>query len=160
MLCSSKPISGVSSLGTDLTLLLVVMLAGLWGAVFLPALLRARQTTSPIVSVSSFRHGMRVLGQRSSGRWIVQPTTAEDLELARASRILRRRRIFTFLVGSAAMTLVVGLLPGARWILTLHLIVDLILAGYVAFLVKNKPPARHTVPSESYEAEYLQAGHF
>lgn len=58
------------------------------------------------------------------------------------------------------MTLVVGLLPGARWILTLHLIVDLILAGYVAFLVKNKPPARHTVPSESYEAEYLQAGHF
>lgn len=155
-----SPISGVSSLGTDLTLLLVVMLAGLWGAVFVPALLRARQTTSPIVSVSSFRHGMRVLGQRSSGRWIVQPTTSEDLEMVRTNTILRRRRLFTFLLGCAAMTLLVGLLPGARWILNLHLLFDLTLAGYVAFLVKNKPPARRTERPDSIEPEYLQAGHF
>lgn len=157
---SRSPISGVSSLGTVLTLLLVVMLAGLWGAVFVPALLRARQTTSPILSVSSFRRGMRVLGQGSSGRWIVQPTTNEDLQLARTRTILKRRRVFTFLIGCAGVTLVIGLWPGARWILTLHLLIDLALGAYVSFLVKNKPPVRESQRAEPYEPEYLQAGQF
>lgn len=58
------------------------------------------------------------------------------------------------------MTLVVGLLPSARWVLTLHLLFDLALAGYVAFLVKNKPPVRRTERPDSIEPEYLQAGHF
>ena len=49
-----------------MTLLLIVLLVLLWGAVIVPTLLRVRQ--SPSYSVGAFRRNMQALGSRSSGR--------------------------------------------------------------------------------------------
>jgi hypothetical protein len=48
------------------TLLLIVLLVLLWGAVIVPTLLRVRQ--SPSYSVGAFRRNMQALGSRSAGR--------------------------------------------------------------------------------------------
>jgi len=64
------------------TLLLIVLLVLLWGAVIVPALLRVRQ--SPATSVGTFRRNMQMLGSRvsarqvrrmngASGRWVLGP---------------------------------------------------------------------------------------
>ena len=49
-----------------MTLLLIVLLVLLWGAVIVPTLLRVRQ--SPSYSVGAFRRNMQALGSRSAGR--------------------------------------------------------------------------------------------
>lgn len=65
-----------------MTLLLIVLLVLLWGAVIVPALLRVRQ--SPATSVGTFRRNMQMLGSRvsarqvrrmngASGRWVLGP---------------------------------------------------------------------------------------
>src|SRR5205085_10141908 len=52
--------------GAGVTLLLIVLLVLLWGAVIVPTLLRVRQ--SPSYSVGAFRRNMQALGSRSAGR--------------------------------------------------------------------------------------------
>ena len=49
-----------------MTLVLIVLLVLLWGAVIVPTLLRVRQ--SPSSSVGAFRRNMQALGSRSAGR--------------------------------------------------------------------------------------------
>ncbi|HWD72392.1 MAG TPA: hypothetical protein VG779_07670 [Actinomycetota bacterium] len=49
-----------------MTLVLIVLLVLLWGAVIVPTLLRVRQ--SPSYSVGAFRRNMQALGSRSAGR--------------------------------------------------------------------------------------------
>jgi hypothetical protein len=56
------------------TLVLIVLLVLLWGAVIVPTLLRARQ--SPSYSVGAFRRNMQALGSRSSGRPSRRPSGA------------------------------------------------------------------------------------
>jgi hypothetical protein len=56
------------------TLLLIVLLVLLWGAVIVPALLRVRQ--SPASSVGAFRKNMQALGARSSTRPLRRPSGA------------------------------------------------------------------------------------
>jgi hypothetical protein len=56
------------------TLLLIVLLVLLWGAVIVPTLLRARQ--SPTYSVGTFRKNMQALGSRSAGRPVRRPSSA------------------------------------------------------------------------------------
>ena len=57
-----------------MTLLLIVLLVLLWGAVIVPTLLRARQ--SPSYSVGAFRKNMQALGSRSAGRPSRRPSSA------------------------------------------------------------------------------------
>lgn len=57
-----------------MTLLLIVLLVLLWGAVIVPALLRVRQ--SPASSVGAFRKNMQALGARSSTRPLRRPSGA------------------------------------------------------------------------------------
>lgn len=151
-----------------MTLLLVLLLAVLWGAVFLPAILRARLDSSPIVSVGMFRRGMRALSgshlSGQGGRWVLMPRTPEDGELPRKRALMRRRRMFAALLAGSLVTLVLGIFPGLHGLLKLHVALDCTLAGYVLYLVQTKPqraegkPARPQVLDE--EREYLRAGHF
>ncbi len=88
-----------------MTLLLIVLLVLLWGAVIVPTLLRVRQ--SPSYSVGAFRRNMQALGSRSAGgpsrrssgsgaagRWILgpppRPSSAAYRQSAAAGRTQRR----------------------------------------------------------------------
>lgn len=143
----------------------MLLLGLLWGAVFVPAILRARQDTSPIVSVSTFRRDMRVLGNSprplTGGRWVLMPPRPTEM---RRRSIQRRRRLFGTLVAGAGASFVLGLIPGLRDLLAVHLFIDLVLALYVALLIKTRP---RRGPRHAYrrvglqeEPELLQAGHF
>lgn len=154
------------SMDSLLTPLLVVLLLVLWGAVFVPSILRAREKTSPIVSVGMFRRRMRVLSGRppASGRWVLMPATPQELEAPRRRSIRRRRQIFTGLVFLAVATLLLGLLPGLRVFLRVHLTTDVLLATYVAFLIWVKErsdrhlPKHAARPDEADDDSYLRAG--
>lgn len=55
------------------------------------------------------------------------------------SRTLRRRRdVFTALLGAAAVSLVLGLVPAFRVLLLVHLAVDALLIGYVTLLIRQR----------------------
>lgn len=156
-----------------MTLLLVLLLAVLWGAVFIPALVRDRMDSSPMASVGTFRKGMRALsqsppaGSTRGGRWVLMPKTPDELQAPRKRTKRRRRRLFTALVLSAAVTLLLGILPPLREALTIHAAVDLILIGYVLYLVQAKHreadfyQARrlHREPAQE-EPELAKAEHF
>ncbi|MGH2768127.1 MAG: hypothetical protein ACREJP_10120 [Candidatus Methylomirabilales bacterium] len=121
---------------------LLLLLALLWGAVVIPTLLRARQETSPIVSVRIFRRRMRVLGgdrrPRVGGRWILVPRSLSDLPSPRRRSLERRRLAFFGLLGAAAATLALGMVPSLDALIKVHILVDGMLAGYVLVLLKMK----------------------
>ncbi len=50
----------------------------------------------------------------------------------------RRRDILFVLVGAAAVTLLLGIIPGLHKLLVLNVVVDLLLATYVALLVRMR----------------------
>jgi hypothetical protein len=50
----------------------------------------------------------------------------------------RRRDILFLLVGSAALTLLIGVIPGMHALLVLNLVIDILLATYVALLVRMR----------------------
>lgn len=57
----------------------------------------------------------------------------------RRSRVIRKRRqTFERLALAAGSTLVIGLIPGLRWFLLLHVIVDVALGVYVGRLLQWK----------------------
>ena len=58
---------------------------------------------------------------------------------ATRSRTLRRRRdVFAALLGAAAVSLVLGLVPAFRVLLLVHLAVDVLLVAYVALLIRQR----------------------
>lgn len=172
-----------------MTLLLIVLLVLLWGAVIVPTLLRVRQ--SPSYSVGAFRRNMQALGSRSAGRpsrrssasrsgatgrWILGPPPRSRPAAYRQSAAAayperrpaprgypsgrrparggydaagltmdQRRTIFFMLLTAATFTLMLGL--AFSLMLRIHLGVDLVLLGYVAYLVRTKP--RHRAPREA-----------
>jgi hypothetical protein len=173
LFCAQLPKRGAGT-GSVLTALLIVLLAVLWGAVFLPTILRARQTSSPISSVGTFRRGMKALGaNKTSGRWIVMPPRPADDIAMRKRAIYRRRQVFTALLFAASVSLLLGLVPDLRWMLQVHLAIDAMLLAYVGILLRIKRrivqsrPVISAPPAESFleeeeeeEPEYLRAGQF
>jgi Ca2+/Na+ antiporter len=168
LFCQCLPSRGEGT-GSTLTALLIVLLAVLWGAVFLPTILRSRHSSSPITSVGTFRRGMSALGPGRSGRWIVTPTTPEDHLAARRRSVYRRRQVFTAMLFAAAMTLLLAIVPDLRWMLKVHLGVDALLLAYVVILLRIKSrksvekPIVHRhqpepMPEEDEEEPYLRVG--
>lgn len=152
-----------------MTTILVILLAAVWGALFLPALLRTRRSASPIVSVGMFRTSMRALSGGRSGRWVVMPLDAQDKERMRRETVARRRKTFLALLWTAGASLILGLIPGLRFLLTIHLMTDLALAGFVAYLIWDRRTGaqesyrpRHSAQDQQPEEEfaYLQASQF
>lgn len=152
-----------------MTLILVILLAAVWGSLFLPALLRTRRSASPIVSVGMFRTSMRALSGGRNGRWVVMPLDPQDKERIRREAIARRRKTFVALLWAAGASLILGVIPGLRFLLTVHLLVDLALAGFVAYLVWERRTGpqtsyrpRHSAEDQEPEEEfaYLQASQF
>lgn len=114
------------------------LLALAWIAVFLPAVLRARQN-SPISTAERFRRLMRVMAPHGrTGRWVVVPEPYESQASRSHRRAQRRRvRIFISLVAAAGLSGAVALFSGGgMW--EVNLAFDASLALYVALLLELK----------------------
>ena len=125
-----------------MTLLVFFLLAVLWGAVFIPAIVRAHLDSSPIATVGMFRRGMRALGTSerafSGGRWVMVPPTQEQVVASRRRSLARHRQVLSWLILAAAMTLFLGVLPGLHVLLKAHVMIDGLAVAHVLFLVKTR----------------------
>lgn len=85
----------------------------------------------------------------------------DDLDTHRRM-IFRRRQLFTAMVFAAVGSLALGLIPDLRWLLFVHLGIDVSLALFVWWLVRQKniaPALEQVVPvEEPAEEMYLKAG--
>jgi hypothetical protein len=73
------------------------------------------------------------------GRWIMIPRGDVTGPVRRRSRVIRRRRQnFVRLLALAAITFILGFLPGLRWIWFVHLAVDGALGFYITRLLRWK----------------------
>ena len=150
--------------------MVLLVLAGIWAAVLVPPMLQARAEARPADSIGNFRHQLSVL--RRTGptlRGAPAPLRAQmapspipayrapigyNRETARRARTLKRRRDVLFtLVVAMGVTLLLGLLPPFRALLGLHVLCDVLFAGYVALLVK----ARNEAAEREMKLRFLPA---
>jgi hypothetical protein len=140
-----------------LTIVVLLFLAGIWAAVLIPPVLRARAEGRPADSIGSFRRQLHVLER--TGPTTVAPANrlgpmASIAPMAGPARVAgpaavarprrdslarkRRRDVFQGLLAAMAGSLLLGLIPALRVMLGLHLLLDLVFASYVALLVRMR----------------------
>lgn len=125
----------------SVTVVFLALLAISWIAVFLPAIVRARQTT-PLSTAERWRRRMELIAPRHpqgrAGRWIVVPESRGDLARASFRRgQRRRRRILELMIGACIGSLAAALvLHGRAWQVQLACDGSLIL--YAALLIEAK----------------------
>ena len=133
--------------------MVLMLLAVVWVAVLAPPLLRKGVESRRSDSVGDFRRHLGVL-QRTGPTVIAPahtrlarpafygtPTAARTPSAPRASRsqtLRRRRNVFIGLVGSTLLLLAVGAVPGLHLILAVAGASVLLLAGYVAMLIRMR----------------------
>jgi hypothetical protein len=127
------------------TIVVLIILAVMWAAVLLPPWLRNRSEQRPADSIVSFRRQLSVLERAKPGMTHPTPSysggaTAPSAalmarRLSRAEARRRRRDVLVTLLGAAGLTLVLGVFLGPA-VLLLHVLIDILLAGYVALLVR------------------------
>ncbi len=142
----------------------LLFLAVIWAAVLIPPMLRKLAEGRPADSITSFHHQLAVL-RRAGPRVnrladsapselppehrhvalvgspvpaVAVPTWAGGRSLARRSSRRRRRDILMALLVAAGITLVGGALPSLRMLWLVHLVVDGLLAAYIALLVRQR----------------------
>ena len=132
----------------------LIVLAAVWAAFLLPPILRARAEHRPSGSITDFRKQLHVLARTSPGatgranlhqvapgRVVpIRPRSAAaapaPLRLGRSRQSVKRRRdIFVGLLVAMAGSLVLGFLPPLRALWAVHVVLDLLFAGYVAALI-------------------------
>lgn len=130
--------------------MVLLILGAVWAAVLVPPALRARAEASPGDSIGSFHHRLNVL--RRTGGYGSGPVQGEFGRIpssaaragapafgpGRPSAAKRRREVLVALLWVMGGTLLIGLLPGFRGMLVLHLVADVLFAGYVALLLHFK----------------------
>jgi hypothetical protein len=138
-----------------LTIVVLLILAVIWAAVLIPPLLGARAEGRPADSIGDFRRQLSVLrraapiGTPSPNQlaaygavpFVPGPHTQSRQDAARRRTVKRRRDVFYALVTSMAGTLVLGMVPGLRVLLGLHLVLDALFVAYVALLVRMRNQA-------------------
>jgi hypothetical protein len=139
------------------TLVVLFILAAMWAAVLLPPWLRNRTENRPADSIVSFRRQLSVLERTTPGTTVAAPVTrigslsslqsAPVVSVAAGAPISlrearkRRRDILFGLLAAMGGSLLIGLLPGLRVMLGLHLLLDLLFAAYVVLLVQARKAA-------------------
>jgi hypothetical protein len=126
----------------------LLVLALIWAIFLIPQLLRWRAERAGADSVETFRNRLSVLGRtaptRSGGarrlRALDAPPAASPAAPAAQAR-QRRREVFFGLLAAAGASFVLALLTGLQSVLVVHLLVDLLLLGYVALLVQARAVA-------------------
>jgi hypothetical protein len=132
--------------------LVLLFLAVLWAAVA-ASFLRERIGSASGDSVGSFRRQLHVLQRTgpqtvspahplyissapSLGLGLGAPAGAVPVGLRRARTLKRRRDVLFSLLGAMGVTLALGALPALRPLWGLHVLLDLMFAGYVVALVR------------------------
>jgi hypothetical protein len=143
-----------------LLLLLLVLMAGI---LFIPGFLKERALDSPVETVSDFRRGMTALAvsthnykpsrrymySRSSEpepyvrrshyteqldeygeEFIPYPTSRRHQEME-----ARRNRVIALLLVCALATGILAIIPSLKWVIPIHIVVLVILAGYIALAI-------------------------
>jgi hypothetical protein len=142
-----------------LTTVVLLILAGIWAAVIIAPMVRARVEGTPADSIGSFRRQLSVL-QRTAPSVVhpanrlradtgaaippYRPQVAPQLPLVASSnaalrrqQIRRRRRdVFFALIAGTAGSLLLGLLPGLQVMLFVFAVFAVLLGGYVALLIR------------------------
>lgn len=133
---------------------LLIVLAGLWAAVLIPATVRSRDHAHDGRTMDGFHTAMRTLSRRSpaastDSRRILLPSPQMTGAPPSPPSLARRRAVFLRLLAAAAATLVLAIgLGGSLWWL-LHLAVDAGLVGVVVWL-------RRTTIVEAEQARRLR----
>ena len=141
-----------------MTLVVLFILAAMWAAVLLPPWLRNRTENRPADSIVSFRRQLSVLERTTPGTTVAAPVTrigalshlpapsmspmaaaGAPISLREAQK--RRRDILFGLLAAMGGSLLIGLLPGLRVMLGLHLVLDVLFAAYVVLLVQARKAA-------------------
>ncbi len=142
-----------------LLLLLLMLIAGLF---FIPGFLKERALGSPVDTVSDFRRGMTALAvsthnykpsrnyaysrspepepyvnvRRShyteqlddhADSFVPYPSARRHKEME-----TRRNRVIALLLVIALATGIMAIIPGIKWIIPVHIVVLVVLAGYIA----------------------------
>lgn len=97
---------------------------------------------------------------------MVPPDPIDESARSSKGRMMeRRKRLFECLVVACAVTLVAGFVPSFRVMLWLNLVSDLMLAGFIYFLLSDKKSrsARTDEPDaqesdDYFDEQYLRAG--
>ncbi|MGH9194128.1 MAG: hypothetical protein ACRD1T_00110 [Acidimicrobiia bacterium] len=123
-----------------MTAFFLAVLAIAWIAVFLPAVLRARND-APYSTAERFRRRMELMAPATSGRggrWVVVPQSNDRLARASYARGQRRRlRIFMVLLALVSISFLLAIVSGgAAW--EVNIAFDLSLAAYVALLIEAR----------------------
>jgi len=142
----------------EILLLLLLMLSA--GLLFLPEFLKERVLDSPVNTVTDFRRGMDALAVSthnygrghyaySSGdpepyvrrsHYTEQIDDSDDFipypsTRARHEMVTRRNRVLAMLLVVVLATGIMALVPSLKWIIPLHIILLVILAGYIALAI-------------------------
>jgi hypothetical protein len=118
----------------------LLILVLIWAAVLLPPLIRSRVEGNPVASIGRFRRNLRVLQSASPAYGpdgMPLPETWAR-EATRLSQLRRRRRLAQGLLGLMGSTLVIGLIPAFRFVLAIHVLMDMLFVGYIAVLVQAR----------------------
>lgn len=121
-----------------MTLVFLAILALAWIAVFLPALMKAREA-APISTAQRFKQRLELIAPaRTSGRWVVVPGAARRATRSRERRTREQRKaIFVaLLVVATTSGLAAMVAGGALW--EVHFALDGSLALFVALLLEDK----------------------
>lgn len=145
-----------------MSLVVLLVLAMVWAVFLVPQLLRARAERGPADSIGAFRNQLSVLertappvaGTVTRLRPVATHVSTHDqASLAgprpratygpspRAMARKRRKDILSGLLAAMGGSLVLGMIPGLRVMLALHLVLDLLFVGYVAMLVRARTMA-------------------
>ena len=131
---------------------ILLVLAGIWAAVLIPPIVRARSEGRPVGSVGDFNRRLQVLARtnpagmaparsyisdRPGQLYRISPTTGVG-RVAGSSRRRsqkRRRDILIGLLVAAVGSLVLGVVPALRVLWMVHVFVDVLIVAYVGALV-------------------------
>ena len=135
--------------------MLLIVLAAVWAAFLLPPVLRARAESRPAGSISDFRHRLRVL-ERSAPAGLAPPAGRRPAPAPRSRAIAvsriparpvqartgpsrrtikRRRDVFFGLLVAMGGSLLLGAIPQLRVLWGVHVLIDVLFAGYVGALI-------------------------
>jgi len=116
------------------------LLAGVWAALLIPSLITSRRE-APINTTENFA--------RSTAKLAAVRAVNAETQAGRSRSKARRRQILVGLGVLAVATLGVALYTGSWAWLSMSLIVDAVLAAYIALLLQVKQQARAVEPLAS-----------
>jgi hypothetical protein len=110
-----------------------------WSPARTPVARPAPRPGRPVTSLAAHRDASRThLNGRGPGGAPPRAFAAAGLASPRRRALRRRRDILVGLLATAALTLVVGIVPDLRAMLIVHLVADVLLAVYVALLIRQR----------------------